>query len=351
MAFRVIHIGIGGRGRHWLEFIKGLADVESVACVDLDQNALDEVRADTGCETFTDLDQAFAETKADGVVIASPSLLHGRLALQALEAGYGVMVEKPLAASLEEAVSVVEFARSVKRPLMVAENYRFFRAERTLRKALDEGMVGRVQSAVCVDRRNQPSDTQGAWVKSMAQPFLTEIAVHHFDSFRYLFDRRPVSVWAESFNSAGSDYEQNGAADVLIEMEDGLRVQYSGSFIGSRYEYNLWIYGERGELRTDRSRVWHRSAGERGYREVPAVAMPEGEPLRYPHAGMVAMLNQFQAAISGDDIPETSGADNLWTLAMFDAAVESVETERYVSIDDVLRSELRTRAGITEGSS
>ena len=50
-------------------------------------------------------------------------------------------------------------------------------------------------------------------------------------------------VWAESFNPAGSDYEHDGAADVLLEMQDGLRVQYSGSFVGSRYEYNLWVYG------------------------------------------------------------------------------------------------------------
>ena len=48
-----------------------------------------------------------------------------------------------------------------------------------------------------------------------------------------VFDRRPVSVWAETFNPAGSDYEHDGAADVLLEMQDGLRVQYSGSFVGS----------------------------------------------------------------------------------------------------------------------
>jgi len=138
---------------------------------------------------------------------------------------------------------------------------------------------------------------------------------------------------------------------VFLEMQDGLRVQYSGSFVGSRYEYNLWVFGERGELRTDRSRVWHRPAGDRSYREVPAVAMPEGEPLRYPHAGMVAMLDQFRAAVSSGDTPETSGADNLWTLAMFDSAVKSAEKARYVSIDDVLNADMKARAGIAAGSS
>src|SRR5207344_560361 len=109
-----------------------------------------------------------------------------------------VMVEKPFGCNLAEARTVVDGARAARRPVMVAENFRFFRAERTLRHLLDEGMVGRITSVVCVDRRDQPSQTQGPWVKSMEHPFLREIAVHHFDSFRYLFHRQPVSIYAAS---------------------------------------------------------------------------------------------------------------------------------------------------------
>ena len=54
---------------------------------------------------------------------------------------------------------------------MVAENYRFFPAERTVRRMLDTGMAGRVSSAVCIDRRDQPSHTQGPWVKSLEVSF------------------------------------------------------------------------------------------------------------------------------------------------------------------------------------
>jgi predicted dehydrogenase len=78
--------------------------------------------------------------------------------------------------------------------------------------------------------------------------------------------------------------------------------------------------------------------------------MPEGESLRYPDAGMLSMLAQFQQALTTGKAPETSGADNLWTLAMFEAAVQSAQSGRYVSIDEIFTPELRARAGIAEES-
>lgn len=349
MTLRLINVGIGGRGRHWLDFIHKQEAVESAACVDVDEPALEQADEEFGCKTFTSLDRALAETQADAVIIASPSLLHGQHARQALEAGFPVLVEKPLAASLSEAVDVVQAARQAGHPLMVAENYRFFCAERTLRDFIDSGTPGTVRRAVCVDRRDQPSDTQGDWVKGMEQPFLTEIAVHHFDSFRYLFDRKPVSIWARTFNPQGSDYDQNGALETLLEMADGLTIQYSGSFVGSRYEYSLLIEADNGDIKTDRNRVWWRPRGERRFKLVDPVPMPEGEALRYPEAGMVSILEQFQAAINGGTEPETSGADNLWTLAMFESAIESTRSGLYVSIEETFPLGLQARAGVSQG--
>ncbi|MBK6581487.1 MAG: Gfo/Idh/MocA family oxidoreductase [Gammaproteobacteria bacterium] len=347
---KLIHLGTGGRGRHWLDFVAARPDVETVACVDVDQAALDAVRQKTGCKTFLSLEEALAETAADGVLVASPSHMHGAHARQILQAGFAVMVEKPLAGSLREAVDVVHAAREANRPLMVAENYRFFRAERTLRKFLDGNHLGRIQSVVCIDRRDQPSRAQGAWVTKMAQPFLTEIAVHHFDSFRYLFNSQPEAVWARTFNPQGSDYEQNAAAETLLDLQGGIHIQYSGSFVGSRYEYSLSIEGEHGDVRTDRSKVWWRPRGRKSFSEVAPVQMPEGESLRYPDAGMLSMLAQFRQALTTGRAPETSGADNLWTLAMFEAAVQSAQSGRYVSIDEIFTPELRARAGIAEES-
>jgi len=345
---KLIQVGIGARGDHWIEFIGAQDDVEIVACVDIDSAALEKARKEIGCDTFESLDAALAEVEADGVIVASPSLLHGEHSKAALRAGFAVMVEKPLAASLPDAVDVVATARDVNRPVMVAENYRFFQAERTLHKLLSEGKAGKIDAVFCVDRRDQPSGSQGEWVKRMAEPFLTEIGVHHFDSFRYLLGLKPASVWARSYNPQGSDYDQNGAAEALIEMNDGLSIQYSGSFVGSRFEFDLLICGERGDLRTNRSKVWWREKGRKKFTELPLLDLAEGEEQRYPNAGLRSLLNQFRDAIQGRAVPETSGADNLWTLAMYESALQSAKTGEHVSIEETFTPELQQKAGVAE---
>ena len=76
--------------------------------------------------------------------------------------------------------------------------------------------------------------------------------------------------------------------------------------------------------------------------------MPEGEALRYPYAGMVSILEQFRNALAGKREPETSGRDNLWTLAMYTAAKESCDSGREISIDSVFSPELQVKAGVAE---
>ena len=348
MSIKIIHIGVGGRGRHWLDFVAQHRDFTAAGCVDVDDKALESARRAPGQEHGTfckSLEDALSRTQADAVLITSPSFLHAQQALQALEAGLAVMVEKPFGCNLAEAQTVVDRARAVGRPVMVAENYRFFQAERTLRHMLDNGAVGRIAAAECVDRRDQPSHTQGPWVKSMATPFLSEIAVHHFDSFRYLFNRQPVSIFATSFNPPGSDYAAGAAVSAVIEFDGGLPVQYSGTLVANRYEYSLWVQGDKGDIWTDRRWVWWRPRGQRFFRPVKLVPVPKGDEKRYPKAGTVSLLNQFRDAVIEGKTPETNGEDNLWTLAIVEAGILSIQESRKVQIGEVFSPAPKTFRG------
>jgi predicted dehydrogenase len=341
---RVIHIGLGGRGSHWLDFVAQRSDVVSVACVDASRDILDKARTRPALKQsafFESLDEALHAVPADFVLLATPSFLHAPQALQALNAGLAVLVEKPLGLNVREAATVVRRALEAGRPVAVAENFRFFQAERTLRAFLDSGVAGRIGNVVCVDRRDQSSRTQGSWVKSMAHPFLSEIGVHHFDAFRYLFGREPQAVTAMSYNPQGSDYDHEGGAHALLEFSNGLALQYTGTFVASRYEYEMHIEAEHGDVKSNRSQVWWRPAGKRSWGVISPQPLPPGEVLRYPHAGMSTIFNQFSDALQKGSVPETSGADNLWTIAMVDAAILSAQENRKVRIAEVFPPSLR----------
>jgi predicted dehydrogenase len=343
----IIHLGVGTRGRHWLGFIADHPDFTSVACVDGDERALAAGRALPGLENgkfFTSFERAIQEVKADAVLIASPSFLHGPQALQALDAGLAVMVEKPFSLDFSEALAVVERAHAVGRPVLVAENYRFFQAERTLRRLLDDGAIGQIGGALCIDRRAQPAATQGPWVQELDEPFITEIAVHHFDSFRYLFDREPVAMLVNSYQPPLSDYRGRAALDAVIEMAEGLSIQYGGTMVATRYEFGLWVEGSAGDLWTDRRQVWWRPKGRRFFRKAKLVPVPAGDEARYPKAGTVSLLNQFRDALTRGQVPETSGADNLWTLAMVETSMRSAREGRRVEIAEVFPPEMQARA-------
>jgi len=331
MAIRIIHVGAGVRGRHWLDFVGAHPDATSVACVDTDQRALEAARQNRTLAVFTDLRQAVRETGADAALIATPSPLHAQHTIDAVRHGLHVLVEKPFAMTVEEGEAVIDAAQTAGKQVVVAENYRFFPAERTVRRWIAEGKIGAPTTVTCIDRRAQPPSDLKPWAASMAHPQLVEIAVHHFDSFRYLLDLRPIRVAARTFNPPGSAYQTGAGTQATLEMERGVIVLYAGWLSSHRYEYELRVEGEQGSLWTDRKRVWWRARGARFFRPVRVDASPDGH--RYPRAGTTTLLDQFRDAVLAGRRPETSAHDNLWTIAMMDGAIRSAHDGHAVTID------------------
>jgi predicted dehydrogenase len=338
MPINILHIGVGIRGRHWLEFVKDYPDTVSVACVDSEPRALDEVRNTHGqsfCQYFTELDAALRTTHADAALIASPPFLHAEHALKCLDAGLAVMIEKPFTPTVDAARRVIERAESVGKPVIVAENFRFVPAERTIRQLVQQGLLGEITGVTFVDRRRMPSHTQGAWMAKMDYPQLQEIAVHHFDSLRSFFCRRPLNIVARVWNPSESDYQHGACTEALIEMEGGLHIQYLGMLTSHRFSYKIWIEGEHGVIWTNRKFVLWRSRGKRFFRPLRLVKVPKGDEAPYPKEGTMSLLNSLRDALLLGHQPETSGQDNIWAIAMIQAGMLADKERRTVAIEEV----------------
>lgn len=339
MAIKIIHVGTGLRGRQWLEYVRDYPDILSVACVDLDPQALSNAKKKLGpdrCQYLSDVETAFHKVTAEAVLIASPSALHAEHALKALEAGLTIMVEKPLAPSVNDAIRVLQKAKAMGKQIVVAENYRFARAERTVKKAVQDGMVGSIASVTLIDRRRLPSREQGSWVAQMDYPHLKEIAIHHFDSLRSILGCRPTRMAAQVFNPPGSDYRHGACTQAMIEMDGGIHIQYLGTLTSHRYAFSLWIEGEKGVLWTNRKWVLWRPRGRRWFSPLKQVQVPKGDEAPYPREGTTSLINSLRDAVLLGREAETSGQDNLWTLAMVEAGLRSAEQGKTIAMEEIL---------------
>lgn len=339
MALAILHVGVGVRGGHWVRFVGESPDLTSAACVDIRDEALDAVRREHGagpCGFYTDLEKALAEVRADAALVATPSAFHAEHAIRLLEAGLPVLLEKPLGASMDDARAILEKSAETGKPVMVAENYRFWPAERTIRRAVKDGLLGEIANVSLRDFRNQPAAHEPVWLTKLEYPHLQEIGVHHFDSLRGYFDRDAVAITACSWNPAGSGYARGACTEALIEMEGDLHVQYFSSFLSKRFFHSLTIEGERGVLWSNRKYVLFRKHGDRIYKPVKKAPVPAGDAAKYPKTGTVSLLESFRDMVLSGKAPETRAEDNIRSLAVVEAGKLSDRERRTVRIDEIL---------------
>lgn len=335
MTIKILQVGAGIRGRHWAQFVKDHPDTQCIGLVEPDGANRDQAKAiiGTDCATFDTLAAGLAGEDADAALIVSPDRLHLEHVTACLEAGLTVLVEKPLAPSLAEALAILAKAKATGKQVIVGEQYRFWAAERTVKKLLDDGAIGRVDHATVIDRRNQPARSEGPWVKSLDYPHLQDIAVHHFDSLRMWFGQ-PRNVFARAWNTAWSDYDGKCNTEAVLTVGD-VRCQYLGTMRSHRFACSIYIEGEAGALWTNRKYVFRRQEKSRWFLPVRNVKVPKGDEESYPRGGTTALLDSLRDAVRSGKPAETRAEDNIWSIAMLEAGKRSDGERREIDIAEV----------------
>lgn len=332
---RIMVWGAGFFGRKWLETLRARPDCEIAGIVSRTPARLDEVRRALGLDGvpgYGSLDEALARGRADGVVVTLPQMLHREAVVKAVEAGWHVLTEKPLAMTMAEARAILAaVGRRPDRVVMVNQNFRWRPHTTALSRAVRDGLIGRPGHVMVECRQQIRRTTVDAWREQMAEPYLLDFAIHHFDLLRYVTGDEPREVVATSFRPAWSWFAGNSAAAAIVTMESGLVVDYGGTMVSQGLETPqeglVTVIGERGTLHLDgQSRVT--LAGQGAPREIPAEPVPEGELGRG--------LAQFVDAIRTGRPPETAVDDNVRSFALLMAVLDSARTRRAVRIAHLL---------------
>jgi predicted dehydrogenase len=134
-SLRVGVIGVGVMGSNHARVFSGLQGAELVGVADPDRRQADFVARTLGCAAVADVAELL-DLNVDAVTIAAPTHLHHDIALACIARGVHVMVEKPIASSVEEGRAIIEAARRAGVTLMVGHVERFNPAVETIKEAV-----------------------------------------------------------------------------------------------------------------------------------------------------------------------------------------------------------------------
>jgi UDP-N-acetylglucosamine 3-dehydrogenase len=138
---RVAVIGLGAMGRHHARCYTEIPGVTLAAAADPDPTAM-EAAIRLGARAYGSAEDLLRSEELDAVSVCAPTRQHREIALRCLEAGLHVLVEKPIAATVEDAEDILRAAERSGRVLMVGHIERFNPAVRALRRLIAEGRLG-----------------------------------------------------------------------------------------------------------------------------------------------------------------------------------------------------------------
>ncbi|MGI9041542.1 MAG: Gfo/Idh/MocA family protein [Gemmatimonadales bacterium] len=291
-------IGVGALGRHHARHLAQLDDVRLVGVCDVDPERAADVAAELDTEGFTDLDELLSRVEA--VTVAVPTPAHAAVGLRALERGVPVLMEKPLAAGVEEADALVHSAERRGLQLQVGHIERYNRALRAAEPYLDRPRYMESQRLAPF----QPRGTDVAVV--------LDLMIHDLDLVLHLTGgAAAVEVRASGLSVLSSHLD---IANARVEFANGAVALATASRVSRERVRRLRLFQPNGYLSLDLSsgtgefmRVrggWRPGTGNQLSDVVERIVLeaPEADALRLELQSFVhAVRGQREVVVSGEE--------------------------------------------------
>ena len=336
---RAAVVGLGMMGRnHVRVWDESVDDVELVAVADPDAAAVGRATAGRRARGYADSNRMFAEEEPDLVSIVAPTSLHLPLTLAAFRAGAHVLVEKPIAATRDEAMEMMAVAADAGRMLTVGHIERFNPAIRELRQRLVAGELGRIFQVNATRLGPFPARIRDVGV-------VVDLAPHDLDIMRYLIGSEPMRIYAETERRIHTEHEDlfNG----IIKFENGVVGVLDINWLTAAKRRILTVTGERGfyvadyiaqdlifYANPDADQTWE-NRGADGF-GAPITSVAEGEMTRRSirrAEPLTIELNEFARAVRNGGPPPVDPNDALIALLLARKMVESALSGQVIAGD------------------
>lgn len=329
---RVAVVGAGYWGPNLIRNFAACPDTHLVAVCDRDEGRLAKAIASyAGVEAIPNYNDLLDRADIDAVAIATPVSTHAPMGIAALSAGKHVLVEKPLAASVSDAVELVETARRVDRVLMVDHIYVYSGPVQKIKQIMDAGEIGELYfvDSVRINLGLFQHDVNVVW----------DLAPHDLSILDYLVGDLPRSLSAFGTCHTDSTREIEDVAYLNLDFSGGLLASVHVNWLSPVKVRHFIIGGSRKSIVYDdldpaeKLKVYDRGINvnseiesRRGvlvsYRtgDVWSPHIPQVEPL-------ARMVSHFAECIRENKQPLTDGEAGLRVVKILEAAQRSIKAQ------------------------
>jgi UDP-N-acetylglucosamine 3-dehydrogenase len=315
-------IGAGVMGSHHARVYAEMENVELCAIADPDATAAHKVAKRYRSPVYADYRELLDKEHIDLASVAVPTRLHDEIACEIMSRGIHVLVEKPLALSLQQGQHIIDTAQRFGVKLAVGHIERYNPAVVEIKRRLDTQELGRIFQLHARRLSPFPGRVQDVGV-------ILDLATHDIDVMRYLVNCDVDRVFAETERKAHFSCEDLVSA--LIRFSNGVIGVLDVNWLTPTKVRQLAVLGERGMFLADyltQDVYWYKNSPApdgwetlnvfRGAWEGDMVKLhfPKKEPLR-------AELESFISAVEEDRQPGVSGEDGLAAMALSMTLIES----------------------------
>jgi predicted dehydrogenase len=338
-----VRFGLIGCGRVAPRHAQSLRELEGarlVAVADVKESRADRFALEYGAEAYTDYRRMLDREDLNVVSICTPSGLHAGMAIDIMQAGKHVIVEKPMALDLADAARMIATADATGRKLCVVLQNRYNPPMQELKQAVDAARLGRLLLGNATVRwyRTQEyyeDEWHGTW--AMDGGALMNQSIHHIDALQWVMGE-PESV----FTYSGTLAHRMEAEDVgvaVIRFRGGALGVVEGSTVTypENLEGSVAVFGEYGSLKVggtalNRKAIWKlRDALEH---ERETLTRDEMDPSSVYGQSHKAVIADMISAVREDRPPQTHGREGRKSLALVLAMYESARTGAPVTLTD-----------------
>ena len=309
-------IGVGAMGENHVRVYHKMEEANLIAVSDVSERALKKIEKKYGAKGYTDYSDLLSNPDIEVVSVCVPTTFHHAVVMEAIKHKKHVLVEKPIAFTLNEAEEMIAAAKEAGVILSTGHVERFNPAVQKAKELIDDGVIGDIVSAFAKRVGPLPPRIKDVGVS-------IDLAIHDLDIMNYLFEEDITQVYG-TMNSSFDDSEFEDHAEIMVSFDNESTGIIEVNWLTPYKRRELELTGTAGIISVD----YIKQSIEVFGKFAQDIQIKHEEPLK-------CELKSFLNTVVEGTEPTITGEDGLKALKMVIAANISSKEHRPISLDEL----------------